>query len=71
MTLSVSGMSWPLGCKPRVEAALQKTPGVESAKVDFGKQQAVVKLQDDATNFDSKQLIDSLKNAGFDGKLVK
>jgi|TARA_E500000331_G_C16643862_1_gene449806 hypothetical protein len=40
-------------------------------KVDFGKKEAVVKLQGDATNFDSKQLIDSLKNAGFDGKVVK
>ncbi len=70
MTLAVSGMSWAFGCKPRVEAALQETPGVESVKVDFGKKEATVQLKDDLGKFDKTKLIDSLKNAGFDGKVI-
>ena len=70
VTLAVSGMSCQFGCMPRAEAALTKTPGVESAKIDFAKKEATVKLKGDTSKFDSNTLIDSLKTAGFDGKLL-
>ena len=71
LTLVVSGMSWQFGCKPRVEAALQKTPGVDQVTVDFGKKEATVQLKPSATDFDSKTLVEALKGAGFDGKIVE
>ena len=60
--LSVSGMDCQ-ACPITVRKALEKTPGVKSAKVDFPTKSAVVEYDPRATS--PERLLKSTANAGY------
>jgi len=60
--LSVPGMDCP-ACPITVRKALEKTPGVKSAKVDLATKSAVVEYNPRATS--PERLLKSTANAGY------
>ena len=68
ITLSVEGMSCPLGCAPVVEETLAGLQGVTGVKVIFDKKEAVVAVKD--SGFDASQLETALASTDkFTGKV--
>lgn len=62
VTLAVSNMSCPL-CPITVRKALEKTPGVAAAQVDFASKTATVRF--DPRLIDEQALARATANAGF------
>jgi len=46
LVLSISGMTCAVDCPPRVRAALESVPGVESARVDYDTRSATVRVRE-------------------------
>ncbi len=63
VTMQITGMHCK-GCALGVMAALEKVPGVESAKASYPEQTAVVQMKDDA--YDEAALRGAVKAAGFE-----
>jgi len=66
VTLAVSNMSCAL-CPITVRKALEKTPGVQQATVDFASKTATVRFDPRAT--DEQALVRATTNAGFPSKV--
>ncbi len=55
------------GCKAKIEKALKKVEGVESASLDLPSKVVEVKFNPEKTNLDA--LINSIKKAGYDAAI--
>jgi len=62
VTLDVKNMTCPV-CPITVRKALEKTPGVDAAKIDFDKKTATVTFDPDRTN--AAALIKATTDAGY------
>ena len=62
VTLSVPGMDCPV-CPITVKSALTKVPGVNQAKVNFDKREAIVTFDDAKTNVAA--LMRATRDAGY------
>ena len=60
-------MTCPVGCPPRVEAALASVPGVESTTVDYERRTATVVA---ASDLDRHALLSALERQGFGGSIL-
>ena len=67
LQVQVVGMTCPVGCPPRVEAALASVPGVESATVDYEHRTATVVA---AADVDRHALVAALEKQGFGGSIL-
>ena len=61
-TLRIEDMISPDNCPPRIEGALSRVPGVESAAVDFDRQRVEVVC---APDVDPAALVEAIAKAGF------
>ncbi len=69
--MSVEGMTWSGGCPRRVSSALEGVKGVIEATASFKDKSADVKAKGKVCEADSQQsLVDALKEAGYEGKVV-
>ena len=59
VTLSIEGMTWGVGCAPRVAKILEKCDGVEKVEVDFATKKATV-----TGKVDGQKLMKALKEDG-------
>lgn len=68
LQLAVRGMTCA-ACVNRVERALKKVPGVESAQVNFATEIASVTLLEPGANFDAATLLAAIEGAGYQAQM--
>lgn len=61
VNLKIEGMSCPMGCVAKVDAALAKVKGVTSKKVELGKAEVTF----DEKKVSKKEIVAAIKKAGF------
>jgi len=67
VTIEVEGMTCPL-CTAAIKHSLKKVEGVSSAKVKLSSKRATVTYQGKVTG---AQLLEAVKKAGYQGKILK
>lgn len=67
--VEVSGMTCSEGCAPRAREALAALPWAKEVSVSFNKKQAT--LVAESEQFDEDAIVRVLKDAGFDGKILR
>ncbi len=68
IVLKIPGMTWPIGCKAKVNKALVKVPGVVKLTIDTKAKKAYLKV--DSSKFALKAAFKALEDAGYKGNSV-